>query len=252
MTYKTFFFNCSKTDIQIKNLLTTNIFPKFLLRKRFKSNKLLNSLENVFNIDTNSFYSFKTLFQTKVGKSIFLKKILYSHNKLKKLKLKSFFFTENYLKKIKLTSLFLSSVNLLNILKIPKLTLIVCPTKGGYTVFSQGLVGYLPNSHYRIYFFKQIKNFKFKSNFILKVNVLNPIKFNYFRYFFSIFSVCKMLCIVKKVAINHPIRKQKFIYKQKLKNLFKYKIIQTNLYFKFIFFSPHIKFLPRVKKFFKN
>lgn len=236
MTYKTFFFNSSKTSFQIKNLLANDIFPKFLIRKRLNPNGSFNFLGSVFIVDANSKLFLKVLLKTKVGNSVYLKTCTYSHNKFKNLKISSFFFSEKNLIKIQKLPLFLYSVKNLNLLKIPQLTYLTRPFKGGYKVFSRGLLGFLPKSHYRVFFFKKLK---FNNIFSTKTLKLTGLK--YFRYFLCLFSVCKMLCIIGKAAFYAFFKRRKYMPRQKLKGFIKYKSSRRNFSFKFIFLSPYIK-----------
>lgn len=236
MTYKTFFFNSSKTSFQIKNLLANDIFPKYLIRKRLNPNGSFNFLDSVFIVDANSKLFLKVLFKTKTGNSVYLKTCTYSHNKLKNLKISSFFFAEKDLIKIQTLPLFLYSVKTLNLLKTPQLTYLTRPFKGGYKVLSRGLLGFLPKSHYRVFFFKKLK---FNNIFSTKTLKLTGLK--YFRYFLCLFSVCKMLCIIGKVAFYAFFKRRKFMPRQKLKGFIKYKSSRRNFSFKFIFLSPYIK-----------
>ena len=236
MTYKTFFFNSSKTSFQIKNLLTNNIFPKYLIRKRLNPNGSFNFLGSVFIVDANSKLFLKVLPKTKPGNSAYLKTCTYSHNKLKNLKISSFFFTEKYLIKTQTLSLFFYSVKTLNLLKTPQLTCLTRPFKGGYKVFSSGLSGFLPKSHYRVFFFKKLK---VNNTFLTKTLKLTRLK--YFRYFLCLFSVCKMLCIIGKATFYAFFKKRKFMPRQKLKVFIKYKSAKRIFSFKFIFLSPYLK-----------
>jgi len=236
MTYKTFFFNSSKTSFQIKNLLTNNIFPKYLVRKRLNPNEPFNSLGSVFIIDASNNLFLKILLKTKTGNSAYLKTCIYSHNKLKNLKISSFFFTEKYLIKTQTLSLFFYSLKTLNLLKTPQLTRLTQPFKGGYKVFSRGLAGFLPKSHYRVFFLKNLK-----LNNISPTKTLKLTRLKYFRYFLCLFSVRKMLCIIGKAAFYAFFKKRKFMPRQKLKVFIKYKSAKRIFSFKFIFLSPYIK-----------
>lgn len=236
MTYKTFFFNSSKTSFQTKNILTINIFPKYLIRKRLNPNGLFNSLGSTFIVDAHSKLFLKVLSKTKAGNSVCLKTSISTHNKLKNLRINSFFFTEKYLIKTNTLSLFSSSVKTLNLLKTPQLTCVTQPLKGGYKVLSRGLSGFLPKSHYRVFFFK-----KLKSSFFVLIGTLKLTRLKYFRYFLCLFSVCKMLCIIGKATIYAFLKRRKFIPRQKPKTFVKYKYAKRNFYFKFIFLSPYIK-----------
>jgi hypothetical protein len=99
MTYKTFFFNYLKTSIQSKTLLSRNLFPKTLIRKRYKPDPALSSLGAVCMLDTDGFFSLKGLIQNYAGSYAPLKNKTFSHKKLKNLKLKSFFFFGNFFNK---------------------------------------------------------------------------------------------------------------------------------------------------------
>jgi len=248
MTYKTFFFNCSKTDIPSKLLLTKNIFPKHLVRKRYKPNMTYVSSGTVCLLDTEGSFSLKGLMNNNIGNYVFLKNKNFSHNKLKKLKLKSFFFSENYLTKTKMLIKFLTSLNSLYISKTPQLTLIIYPVKGGYKVFSQGLLGFLPKSHYKFYFFKKLKNVRFIFKNFLQYSSLKVTNFRNNRYLVSFFSLSKMLCILKKAVIYNFLKRQKPLVNRQVKNYFRYKQAKNCFSFKFIFVSPFIKSLNHKKK----
>jgi len=236
MTYKTFFFNSSKTSFQIKNLLTVNIFSKYLIRKCLNPNGLFSSLGSTFIVDANSTLFLKVLSKTKTGNSVCLKESICTHNKLKNLRINSFFFTEKYLIKTKTVSLFSSSVKALNLLKTPQLTSVTQPFKGGYKVLSRGLSGFLPKSHYRVFFFK-----KLKYSFFVTRGTLKLTRLKYFRYFLCLFSVCKMLCIIGKATLYAFLKRRKLIPRQKSKTFVKYKSAKRSFCFKFIFLSPYIK-----------
>ena len=241
MTYNTFFFNSFKTDTQYKTLLSKNIFPKNLVRKRFKPNLSFVSLGAVCLLDTENSYSLKGLMQNIVGNYTFLRNKKFSHNKFKNLKLKSFFFSENYLTKIKTLSVFLTSLKLLRLLKKPQLTIIIYPVKGGYKVYSQGLLGFLPKSHYKFYFFKKIKTFRFTFKNFLQCSPLKTFSFKNNRLLFSVFPASKMLCILKKAVIYSFLKRQKVSGKRKPTKFFRYKKAKNCFSFKFIFVSPFIK-----------
>lgn len=241
MTYKTFFLNSSKTSLQIKNLLAVNIFSKTLIRKRFRQSIPSNFLGTVCILDTNSTLFLKVLTLNVAGTYSFFKKKVYSHNKLKNLKIKSFFFSEkSFLNKTPL-SLFLSSVKTLNLLKIPQLTSVVHPLKGGYKVFCRGLIGFLPKSHYRVYFFKKINLFKSGCSLTVRIISLKLIKQHYFRYFLCIFFACKLLCVVGKASFRSFFQRQKYKHKQNPKQYLTYKLAKRGFTFKFIFLSPYLK-----------
>jgi len=241
MSYKTFFFNYFKTDIQSKTLLTKNVFSKSLIRKRYKLNSALASLKVVGLIDTDNTLFLKALSLNKVGSYAFLKIKKFSHTKLKTLKFKSFFFSENYLTKITALSAFLSCLKPLFLFKIPQLTTIICPLKGGYTVFSRGIIGFLPKRHYKNYFFKKIKIFRFTFEKTSINSLLKPLQFKSTSYFLLLFSVNKMLCSIKKAAFYSFLKKQKPLTNLKSNKYFKYKPAKTCFSFKFIFVSPFAK-----------
>jgi len=248
MAYKTFFFNFLKTDIPSKTLLTKHIFPKSFIRKRYKPNSVVVSSGAVCLIETDGVFLLKTLLQNKVGNYVFLQNKIFSHNKLKILKLKSFFFSENYLTKTTALSLFLKSLKSLYSLKISQLTVIICPVKGGYTVFSQGILGFLPKSHYKFYFFKKVTFFRFKFKKFFRYSLLKTTRFKNTNYFLFFFSVSKLLCILKKASLYYFLKKQKMSIQPKLKKYVKYKPAKTCFSFKFIFLSPLFKSVNRKKK----
>ena len=240
MTYKTFFFNYLKTSIQSKTLLSRNLFPKTLIRKRYKPDIALASLGAVCMLDTDGFFSLKGLLQNCAGSYVPLKNKTFSHKKLKNLKLKSFFFSENFLTKTQTLSLFYSSLKLLHVLKKPQLTTIICPAKGGYKVFSQGLVGLLPKSHYKFYFLKKIKFFRLKLKNHTQLKVFNITSSKNNRYLLTFFSVVKILCIIKRASLFTLLKRQNAPITRKLKKHFKYQLAKNCFSFKFVFLSSFV------------
>ena len=241
MAHKTFFFNYSKTNIQSKTLLSRNLFPKTLIRKRYKPDLALAYLGAVCLLDTERFFSLKGLLQNFVGSYAPLKNKTFSHNKLKNLKLESFFFSENFLTKTQTLSIFFSSLKLLQVLKKPQLTMVIYPLKGGYKVFSQGLLGFLPKSHYKFYSLKKIKLFRFALKNYIQLKGFDITSSKYNRYLLSFFSVIKIFCIIKKASLHNFLKRQNAPLTRKLNKHFKYKPAKICFSFKFVFVSSFAK-----------
>ena len=119
--------------------------------------------------------------------------------------------------------------------------MLIYPVKGGYKVFSQGIVGFLPKSHYKFYFLKKIKLFRFSLKNYIQLKGFNITSSKNNKYLLSLFSVIKILCIIKKASLHNFLKRQNVPITRKLNKHFKYKPAKNCFSFKFVFVSSFVK-----------
>ena len=218
-----FFYNKAKTSSYIlltkKKIISFDFNDKFYIRGSSLNNKINLDNENV--IVENKL----ELKNTIIGNSISLSKTFLKHSFNEKLKFNNvntkFFFKKNYI------------INFLNILTKSKTFLIITSTrKGGMSVFTNGIKGFLPRSHfYKItqkilcvprYNAQSLFFFFNKKNKIIEQN-LNIV-------FFPNFNLQLKFFIPKKFKNFNNKRKKKYRKKTKFNFVF---LISKNINYEF-------------------
>lgn len=182
MALKTFYKNFVKQQLVEKMLFSKNVYSKYLVR-----NSLLFD-DNIFCTD------FLGLDRKNKGFSIRLNKQIFRHKKYSKIRFFSFLNYSKFRNDFLFSSKLYSSLHVIcQIRKLSCLMLILNPKKGGFKVYSNGVLAFLPTNQ-KIYCLKKFYQYSSVNN-VLKFSLFfcrKHISKSFF-YFFVPLSNIKMV-----------------------------------------------------------
>ena len=135
-----------KQNLNDKTVLNTRVYNKFITRSRLMGNKnfrVLDNNSNFYNISASDFKKISIYSKTKeTGTYLNANFIEYNNKYNNSLRFKSFDFNN----KIKSFSILNSFTNLLEVVTNDSSNALIFlnPTKGGFTCYSSGVIGFLP------------------------------------------------------------------------------------------------------------
>lgn len=223
MSCNTFYTNFEKQPFLENKVLSKNILYKHFLRK--------NENNNLQTIDNNSNFSNISLKKNNtVGSSIISDEHIFEHKHNKTLKFKTF--TPYLLEKNKSIGVNLyESLELLDCeAESTRLMLLLNPVKGGFRVYSHGIVGFLPKSQSVSIVKNLLKNTsKNKNAFISNILFLSK---NYKQNL-----PLRVPFTISTVTVFPNYRKNNFVKTMSRKR----RLIRNNLNFVFIYKKPRLE-----------
>lgn len=147
---KNFFLYTYNKEFYVKKVLAQSIYEKYFIRKQFLEKSSKNINYNIYNIDT--FKNITNVFLKKkyiTGSFLILNKFYFKHKLNKDLQFKSFLSCSLKLKTSLLNDLYLSILcfkrnSLIDFRSI----VILKPIKGGFKVYSAGVIGFFSKTQF--------------------------------------------------------------------------------------------------------